>query len=261
VAAGSVLLLGDRGLPTRAVYHALAQGLGDDVTVRALLETSPSRLTLARRRARRLGWPTVAGHVAFMTAIMPVLRRQGRGRMAEIARFEGFDFSPIQRGTYVDSVNDMRTLELIESAAPDLVVVHGTRIIAERVLRHIAVPVVNMHAGITPRYRGVHGGYWAFADGRPDLAGTTVHLVDVGIDTGGILRQATFVRQPGDSIATYPYLHLACGLPLLVEVAASLLAGKPPTTRPPLTGAEDTQLRWHPTASGYLVTRLRSGVT
>jgi phosphoribosylglycinamide formyltransferase-1 len=260
VAVRSVLLLGDRGLPTRAVSHALARGLGDDVTVRALLETSPSRLTLARRRARRLGWPTVAGHVAFMTAVMPVLRRQGRDRVAEIARSEGFDFSPIARGTYIDSVNDTRTLELIEAAAPDLVVVHGTRIIAERILRGIDAPVVNMHAGITPRYRGVHGGYWAFADGRPELAGTTVHLVDVGIDTGGILRQATFSRDQRDTIATYPYLHLACGLPLLVEVAAALLAGEPPTIRPSLAGAEESQLRWHPTAWGYLATRLRSGV-
>ena len=105
-------------------------------------------------------------------------------------------------------------------AEPDLVVVHGTRIIAERVLREIAVPVVNVHAGITPRYRGVHGGYWAFADGRPELAGTTVHLVDAGIDTGGILGQTTFERGQDDTIATYPLLHLACGLPVLVAVAS-----------------------------------------
>ncbi len=117
--------------------------------------------------------------------------------MAEIATQHGLDFRPISRGAYVESVNDPRTLELVAEAKPDLVVVHGTRIIAERVLREIAVPVVNVHAGITPRYRGVHGGYWAFADGRPELAGTTVHLVDAGIDTGGILGQATFERERG----------------------------------------------------------------
>jgi folate-dependent phosphoribosylglycinamide formyltransferase PurN len=138
--------------------------------------------------------------------------------------------------------------------------VHGTRIIAERVLRQIAAPVLNVHAGITPHYRGVHGGYWAFADGRPELAGTTVHLVDAGIDTGGILGQATFARSEHDTIATYPYLHLACGLPVLVELARTLLSGEEPSLRPPLAGAEESQLRWHPTAWGYLTTRFRRGV-
>ncbi len=53
-----------------------------------------------------------------------------------------------------------------------------------------------MHAGITLRYRGVHGGYWALAEQHPEWVGTTVHLVDPGIDTGGILAQSTFERVP-----------------------------------------------------------------
>ena len=228
--------------------------------LRALLEASPSRLTLARRRARRLGWGTVAGQVLFVGAVMPALRLQGRRRMAQIATQHGLDFRPIRRGTYVESVNEPHTLALLAAAKPDLVVVHGTRIIAERVLREIAVPVVNIHAGITPRYRGVHGGYWAFADGRPELAGTTVHLVDAGIDTGGILGQATFKRDRNDTIATYPLLHLACGLPVLISVASRLLNGNEPDPCPPMAGAEESHLRWHPTAWGYVSTRLRQGV-
>jgi phosphoribosylglycinamide formyltransferase-1 len=254
------VLLGDRGAPTRAVYHRLAAGLGHEVELRAILETSPSRLTLARRRARRLGWGTVAGHVLFVGAVMPVLRLQGRRRTSEIATEHGLDFSPIPRGAYVESVNDPRTLELVAEAKPDLVVVHGTRIIGERLLREITVPVVNVHAGITPRYRGVHGGYWAYVDGRPELAGTTVHLVDTGIDTGGILGQSTFTRDHNDSIATYPLLHLVCGLPVLVAVTSALLNGEEPLPLPPLAGAEESHLRWHPTAWGYVATRLRRGV-
>ncbi len=256
----SVVLLGDRGAPTRAVFNALAAELGQDVELRALLEASPSRLTVARRRARRLGWGTVSGHVLFMGVVMPLLRLQGRRRIAQIANEHELDFRSITRGAYVESVNDAITVELLADAQPDLVVVHGTRIIAERVLREIAAPIVNVHAGITPRYRGVHGGYWALADGRPELAGTTVHLVDPGIDTGGILGQAIFEPGPHDSIATYPYLHLACGLPVLLEVASALLGGAPPVPRPPLAGAEESQLRWHPTAWGYVATRLLRGV-
>jgi methionyl-tRNA formyltransferase len=120
--------------------------------------------------------------------------------------------------------------------------------------------MLNLHMGITPRYRGVHGGYWALADGRPDLAGTTVHLVDEGIDTGGILGQATFEASPCDSIATYPALHVACGLPMLIDAAGRLLDGVAATPVAPLAGAEESQLRWHPTAWGYLARRFRRGV-
>ena len=106
-----------------------------------------------------------------------------------------------------------------------MVVVHGTRIISARVLQAMACPVVNMHAGITPRYRGVHGGYWALAEGHPEWVGTTVHLVDPGVDTGGILAQATFEVSDEDTIATYPDLHLVHGLALLGAQIDKVMSG------------------------------------
>jgi methionyl-tRNA formyltransferase len=244
----TVVLLGDRGPATRALVHALARDLAGRAEVVAVLEAPPSRWHLARRRARRLGWPTVVGHVAFVGAVLPVLRWTGRARSAEIVDQAELDTRPLNQPVLVPSVND------------PVVVVHGTRIIASRVLEAVPAPFVNVHAGVTPRYRGVHGGYWALAEGRPDLVGTTVHLVDPGIDTGGILAQATFVPTRRDSVATYPWLHLAAGLPLLVEVVNRLLDGQSPTPVDPLPGAETSTLRWHPTAWGYLARRVRRGV-
>jgi phosphoribosylglycinamide formyltransferase-1 len=256
-----VVLLGDRGPLTRAVFHRLERELGPGTAVHAVVETSPSRWTLARRRARRLGWRTVAGQAAFVGLVLPVLRRLGRARTREIERGAGLDVSPIGSSErVVATVNDDTTVDLLLTLAPALVVVHGTRIIADSVLRRLDVPVINLHAGVTPRYRGVHGGYWALADGRPDLAGTTVHLVDDGIDTGGILGQATFQPTRRDSIATYPALHVACGLPLVTRAARSVLDGRQLEVVAPLPGAEASQLRWHPTAWGYVIRRMRHGV-
>ena len=89
-------------------------------------------------------------------------------------------------------------------------------------------PVINTHAGLTPRHRGVHGGYWALAEGHPELVGTTVHLIDEGIDTGAVLGRAHFSPTRRDSVATYPYLHLAAGLPLLAEQVQLTLRGGMP---------------------------------
>jgi methionyl-tRNA formyltransferase len=202
----------------------------------------------------------VAGQVAFVLTVLPMLRLAGRRRSRDIEAHAGLDTSSIDGAILVRSVNDPATLAALLDLSPALVVVHGTRIIAGRILRAVDAPMLNLHMGITPRYRGVHGGYWALADGRPDLAGTTVHLVDEGIDTGGILGQATFEASARDSIATYPALHVACGLPVLIDVAGRLLDGVATAPVAPLAGAEGSQLRWHPTAWGYLARRFRHGV-
>ena len=259
-AGPTVVLLGDRGPLTRAVFHGLERALMGRATVTAVLEERPSRWGLARRRAQRLGWCTVSGHVVFVALVAPLLKLFGRTRARAIVREHGLDLTPIDGALLVSSVNAAPTVEAVRQADPALVVVHGTRIISKGVLRQIRVPVVNLHAGITPRYRGVHGGYWAFFDERPDLAGTTIHLVDTGIDTGGILRQATFERGAWDTIVTYPLLHVACGLPLLVDAAQRVVGGEALGVVPALPGAESSQLRWHPTAWGYMAGRIRRGV-
>jgi folate-dependent phosphoribosylglycinamide formyltransferase PurN len=52
---------------------------------------------------------------------------------------------------------------------------------------------VNIHVGITPKYRGVHGTYWALVNNDVENSGVTVHFVDEGIDTGNIINQAIVV--------------------------------------------------------------------
>jgi methionyl-tRNA formyltransferase len=198
--------------------------------------------------------------MAFVGLVMPLLNRLGQTRIDRILIDSGSDTSAIPDPRYVESVNSPETIQLLSDLRPAVIVVNGTRIISKTVLSAIDCPFVNTHAGITPRYRGVHGGYWALRDHRRDLAGTTVHLVDPGIDTGGVLAQATFEVGPRDSFATYPYLHLACGLPLLTECVEKILNGEMPPQVKSLDDSGDSTLRWHPTLWGYLRGRLTDHV-
>lgn len=173
-------------------------------------------------------------------------------------RDEHLDTAPIPSAavTAVPSVNAPEARRALQDARPDLVVVNGTRIIGVQTLNCIDAPFVNTHAGITPQYRGVHGGYWALVEGHPELVGTTVHLVDKGVDTGPILGQATFTPTSRDNFATYSYLHTAAGVRVLLDVIGRYLSGGGLPSRPPLSTVEPSQLRYHPTILGYL----RSGV-
>ena len=49
---------------------------------------------------------------------------------------------------------------------------------------------INIHAGISPYYRGTDCNFWALYDGNPHLVGSTIHLLSKGLDSGPILYHA-----------------------------------------------------------------------
>jgi methionyl-tRNA formyltransferase len=188
-----------------------------------------------------------------MTMALPILKIQGRNRVEAIKAEHSLNDAPIPEPvTRVASANSTVVIERLRALSPAVVVVNGTRILSPDVLAATSAPFINMHAGVTPAYRGVHGGYWALADGEPELVGTTIHLVDEGIDTGGIVEQVTFTPTQTDNFWTYPFLHTAAGLPALLNTVESILQGRPLVLRTART--QTSRLRYHPTLWSYLKT-------
>lgn len=255
--SGVVVLLAGPGDASNVVANFLGRRYPSLVVV---MEGAQSRTHLAKRRAQRMGWATVAGQLMFILGLAGPMRVIQRTRKRAILESAGLDVTPFEPVHRVASVNDDATPALLRQLAPSVVVVSGTRIIAERVLHSVPCPFINIHAGITPQYRGVHGGYWALAEGHPDLVGTTVHLVDRGIDTGGVLERAYFTPTREDSFVTYPYLHLQAGLPALGRQVDTVLAGGELRPEPDDATAVPSRLYSHPTLWGYLAVRLRRGV-
>ena len=243
-----VLLLATDCESTRAIYHRL---LRSHRVIQVVIEQPISRRRLLRRRAEKLGRRVVAGQLLFQLLVQRPLGWASRARLEEIAREHELNLSPVDAShtIHVESVNDEHTIELVRRLRPKVAVLSGTRIVSKATLAAIGAPTLNMHAGITPRYRGVHGGYWALAEGRADLVGTTVHLVDPGIDTGSVLEQVRFAPTARDNFATLPLLHVAHGLPALERQVQRALEGAL-TPREPLDPT--SALRYHPTLFQYL---------
>jgi methionyl-tRNA formyltransferase len=249
-----VVLLATDGDSTRICYQALRTRFAD---VAVVLEQPISRWQLLRGRLRSAGIVSVAGQLLFMTLALPLLRHAGRARSAAICDAAGLNAGELPPAAHrIGSVNTPAARDLLRALDPAVVVVNGTRIIGRQTLAAVQAPFINMHAGITPLYRGVHGGYWAMAEGRPELAGTTVHTVDVGIDTGAIIDQSRIEITPADNFATYPYLHIAAGVPMLLAAVDRALAGNLQTKAPPPL---PSRLRYHPTLWGYLSGRVTKG--
>jgi folate-dependent phosphoribosylglycinamide formyltransferase PurN len=251
-----VVLLAGPGRSTRMIYNALKDALP---IAHVVLEQPVGRAEFLRRRARRLGWRRVAGQVLFQLLAVRCLEWAARARAREIVREYGLDDSPIDpaRVRHVPSVNAAETVALLTDLNPAVVLVNGTRIIARDVLKRVPAVFINAHAGITPLYRGVHGGYWALARRDPGACGVTVHVVDAGIDTGAILGQALIRPTPRDNFTTYPLLQTAAAIPLLRRAVRAALDG-PVHSEPPPDGR--SALWTHPTLMQYLWNRLRYGV-
>lgn len=220
-------------------------------------EERESKLTLIRRRMRRQGVVTILGQIGFVL-FQRLLAPGSRKRIGEIIAEYGIDPHPNAscEMIHVGSVNSEACRAALARLEPDAVLVVGTRIIGKETLASLTVPVINFHSGINPKYRGQAGGYWALAMGDPDNAGVTVHIVDEGVDTGGVLYQARFQPTARDNFITYFFIQAAIARPFAITAVEDALAGR----LKPVQVDLPSQQFYHPTLWFYLWTAWTKGV-
>ncbi len=125
---------------------------------------------------------------------------------------------------------------------PDWVVCAGfMKLLGPAVLAAFADRVVNTHPALLPAFPGAHAVRDALAAGVT-TTGTTVHLVDAGVDTGPVLTQRPVPVQPGDDEARLHERIKTVERELLVQTVAELATGRRPATGTPTdrAGNEET---------------------
>lgn len=246
-----LILLARNGTSTRILYNSLK----NDFEIEAvILEKPVSSKEFIKKRVKKLGFAKVAGQVLFQFSIVPILRLISAKRIKEILDVYELEDTPMpaEKIIRLNSVNDNECLLLLKRINPELVIVNGTRIISKAILNSIAAKFVNIHAGITPKYRNVHGAYWALVNNDPENCGVTVHLVDPGIDTGNIIYQKKIPVSSKDNFVTYPFLQLAEGIILLKEALPDILANRVKFQKNGL----ESKLWYHPTIWQYIFYRI-----
>jgi folate-dependent phosphoribosylglycinamide formyltransferase PurN len=247
-----ILFLGGENPTTWIAYNRLAREFG---AFPCIIEERLSRRTMARYRARKLGWFAVASQVGFIALIRPWLARAASGRIKAICREKDLERTPPMAAHihHVETVNSEACRDLIRRYDPKVIAVNGTRIIGKETLASTSAIILNTHQGITPQYRGAHGGYWALYNNDRARCGVTVHLVDSGIDTGNIVSQALIEPDADDNFCSYPFLQIAAAFPLLKKAVADALEGKLESR-----SAEGPSGLWyHPGFFQYLRARMR----
>ena len=94
---------------------------------------------------------------------------------------------PIQSG----DLNQCSLSLLSEFLNSDLYIVFGSSYIKGELINFlIKQKAINIHAGVSPYYRGSDCNFWALYDDNPHLVGTTIHMLSKGLDSGPILYHA-----------------------------------------------------------------------
>jgi methionyl-tRNA formyltransferase len=120
------------------------------------------------------------------------------GEFFAAADWNGFSMpvETVARG----QLNTPAIVEKVRTARPDAIAVFGCGIIKGDLLS--AVPpgrMLNIHQGLSPYYRGSGTNFWPFVEGRLEYVGVTVHTIDPGVDTGGVIAHGRPKVQPADT--------------------------------------------------------------
>jgi phosphoribosylglycinamide formyltransferase-1 len=126
---------------------------------------------------------------------------------------------------------DRALADAIAAHGPDLVVSAGfMKIVGSAVLDAYSGRLINTHPALLPAFPGAHAVRDALAAGAT-VTGSTVHLVDAGVDTGPVLAQREVRVEPGDDEASLHERIKTAERELLVETVAGLA----PTVRGPVS--------------------------
>lgn len=130
----------------------------------------------------------------------------------------------------VRSLNDADPLEELARFAPDWVVYGGGGILKKGFLQAARGRVLNAHAGPLPEIRGMNACEWSLILGYPPHV--TIHFINRGIDTGGIVKRYRVVVNPDDTIDDLRARTTAVGIDGLVEAVLDPPVEMPAASEP-----------------------------
>lgn len=139
------------------------------------------------------------------------------------ARAAGIPALPVAIAGYPDrGAWDVALRDALESFEPDWVVSAGfMRILGPQVLASYPMRVVNTHPALLPSFPGAHAVRDALDHGVR-VTGSTIHLVDEGVDTGPIVDQRPVRVEPDDDEASLHERIKVVERELLVDVVRRL---------------------------------------
>lgn len=102
--------------------------------------------------------------------------------------------------TDVANLSGAKSVAFVEKIRPDVVLVYGCGMIREPLFSALPRNTINLHLGLSPRYRGAATLFWPFYFMEPAYAGSTFHHIVAEPDAGDVIHQVVPELEPSDGI-------------------------------------------------------------
>tara|TARA_Y100001958_G_C21243383_1_gene572161 strand:+ start:2106 stop:2900 length:795 start_codon:yes stop_codon:yes gene_type:complete len=99
-----------------------------------------------------------------------------------------------------EELNSKATSVFVKTISPDIVIIFGSGMIKSPLIEVMPKETINMHGGLSPRYRGSATMFWPFYFLEPAYAGLTFHYINTEPDAGDIIHQSVPSLSIGDRI-------------------------------------------------------------
>jgi methionyl-tRNA formyltransferase len=123
-----------------------------------------------------------------------------------------------------DDINSARSIEFVKKIKPDIALTFGCELVREPLMSALPRDTINLHLGLSPRYRGAATLFWPFYFLEPPYAGATFHYIVAEPDAGDIVHHVVPELSPEDNIhdvACKCVVQSALDMVRLLEIFAS----------------------------------------
>jgi len=185
------LLVGNERTYQPIIYERIIQGLPNEVVGIGVVPYTSSKAIRRRlyqfmwnfygpfhffRKGLQVAWCT------FLNKLEPLFRFSRPYSMHELARKYRIPCIEAQSPNSPDFLAKVRALE------PDLILNGQGHLLKREIINLPRIGIINKHAGLLPKYRGVFPIFWAMLNGEREF-GITIHYINEKWDDGDIIVQ------------------------------------------------------------------------
>jgi len=148
-------------------------------------------------RFASLRWPAEARRLYYAERRL----QKNAARILTGAIGDGSLSFPKTRVLRTSDINSDEVFQLLQQAAPDLIVVYATGLLRRRIIDSAPLGAINAHTAVLPDYRGACAESWQLFNSAYDKTGISIHFIDEGVDTGDII----YTKRVTVSVGTDPF--------------------------------------------------------
>ena len=122
---------------------------------------------------------------------------------------------------HTDNINSIQFIKVIKELHPDLIISSQGHFIDKQLRKIPKYGIINKHAGLLPKYRGIYPVFWAMINGDRAI-GVTIHFMNEQIDGGDIILQKKIPIENDDTFESL-YKKVVYQTPKLFLKAVDLI--------------------------------------